>query len=121
MALSECSRQAVWLTGLFTELGYPEIVDSTCRQMSLNIIDSSKVKMELKGDNNGAISLVKNRQVSERSKHIDVAYHYVCDLQRQGRINVDYIPIDDMIADGLTKPLAKEKFQRFLKLIGITN
>ena len=26
-----------------------------------------------------------------------------------------------MIADGLTKPLAKEKFQRFLKLIGMTN
>ena len=61
MALSEYSRQAVWLTGLFTELGYPEIVNSTCRQISLNIIDSSKVKMELKGDNNGTISLIKNR------------------------------------------------------------
>ena len=77
--------------------------------------------MELKGDNNGAISLVKNRQVSERSKHIDVAYYYIRDLHRQGRIDVNYIPIDDIIADGLTKPLAKEKFQRFLKLIGITN
>ena len=65
--------------------------------------------------------MVKNRQVSERSKHIDVAYHYIRDLQRQGRIDVDYIPTDDMIADGLTTPLAKEKFQRYLKLIGMTN
>lgn len=75
--------------------------------------------MELKGDNNGAIALVKNRQVSERSKHIDVAYHYIRDLQRQGRIDVSYISTNDMKADGLTKPLAVQKFSRFLELMGM--
>lgn len=119
MALSECSRQAVWLINLFTELGYPEIVNPTHKQMNVNTSDNSEVMMELKGDNNGAIALVKNRQVSERSKHIDVAYHYIRDLQKHGKINVNYIPTDEMRADGFTKPLAKQKFQRFLELIGM--
>lgn len=119
MALSECSRQAVWLTSLFTELGYPELINPMHKQASVSTIDNPEAMMELKGDNNGAIALVKNRQVSERSKHIDVAYHYIRDLQRQGRIDVSYISTNDMKADGLTKPLAVQKFSRFLELMGM--
>ncbi len=118
MALSECSRQGVWLTSLFTELGYPEMVGFS-KQVNVNAIDNPEAILELKGDNNGAIALVKNRQVSERSKHIDVAYHHIRDLQKRGKINVSYVPTVDMKADGLTKPLAKQKFQRFLELIGM--
>ena len=119
MALSECSRQAVWFTHLFTELGYPEIVSPTSNQISINISENPEVTMELKGDNNGAISLVKNRQISERSKHIDVAYHYIRELQQSKRVDVGYVPTDEMRADGLTKPLAKQKFQLFINLIGM--
>lgn len=66
--------------------------------------------MELKGNNNEAIALIKNRQVNERSKHIDIVYHYIRGLQQQGKINVSYVPTDLMIADDLTKPLTKLKF-----------
>ena len=76
--------------------------------------------IELKGDNNSAIALVKNRgQVGERSKYIHVAYHYVMELQKYGKISLDYVPTDEMIADGLTKPLAKQKFKRFLELMNM--
>ena len=114
MALSECSRQAVWLTGLLNELCYSKYVNG-----QISTKDIQQTQVELKGDNQGSISLVKNRQVSERSKHIDVAYHYVRDLQRNGKINVSYIGTNDMIADGLTKPLAHTKFDRFLQLLGM--
>ena len=36
--------------------------------------------MKLKEDNNEAIALIKNRQVSERLKYIDIIYHYIQDL-----------------------------------------
>ena len=87
--------------------------------MSVNAIDNPEAILELKEDNNDAIALVKNRQVSERSKHIDIVYHYIRDLQKLEKINVSYMPTNDMKADGLTKPLAKQKFQRFLELIGM--
>ena len=116
MILSKCSRQAIWLATLFTELGYSEII-GLCNKMGVNAIDNSEAILELKGDNNGVIALVKNRQVSERSKHIDIVYYYIRDLQKLEKINVSYVPTNDMKADGLTKPLAKQKFQRFLELI----
>ena len=118
MALSECSRQAIWLAALFTELGYPEII-GPCNKMGVNAIDNSEAILELKGDNNGVIALVKNRQVSERSKHIDIVYYYIRDLQKLEKINVSYVSTNDMKVDDLTKSLTKQKFQRFLKLIDI--
>lgn len=57
--------------------------------------------------------------MSERSKHIDVAYHYIRDLQKNGRINVGYISINEMKAHVPTKPLTDPKFDRFLELIGM--
>lgn len=79
-----------------------------------------KMEVELRGDNTAAISLVKNNQVSPRLKHVDVSYHYIRELQRDGKINVTYVPTDQMVADGLTKPLAKLKFQQFLAMLGMS-
>jgi hypothetical protein len=31
----------------------------------------------IKGDNQGALALVKNPHLHERSKHIDIQYHYI--------------------------------------------
>ena len=78
--------------------------------MSVNVINNSKVILKLKGDNNDAIALIKNRQVSERSKHIDIVYHYIRNLQKLEKINVSYVPTNDIKVDDLTKPLAKQKF-----------
>ena len=85
--------------------------------MSVNVIDNSEAILKLKEDNNNVIALVKNRQVSERSKHIDIVYYYIRDLQKLEKINVSYVPTNDMKVDDLTKSLTKQKFQRFLKLI----
>ena len=85
--------------------------------MSVNVIDNSEAILKLKEDNNNVIALVKNRQVSERSKHIDIVYYYIRDLQKLEKINVSYVSTNDMKVDDLTKSLTKQKFQRFLKLI----
>ena len=36
--------------------------------------------VDTKGDNEGAITLAKNPHLTERSKHINVVYHFVRDL-----------------------------------------
>lgn len=119
MALSECSRQAMWLSHLFTELGFPSYAMNASQQVNLMTPDTEQTLVELKGDNQASIRLVKNNQISGRLKHIDIAYHYIRDLQNQGLINVSYISTNDMTADGLTKPLAKIKFEQFLTLLGM--
>jgi hypothetical protein len=70
--------------------------------------------VKLFSDNQASLLLVRDAHTHERLKHIDVAYHYVRDLYRRNRINVEFIGTRDMVADGFTKPLPKPDFARFI-------
>ena len=60
VALNQATQEAVWLRHLLADLGY-----------SMN---SPTTVFE---DNQGAIELSKNAKFQNRTKHIDVAYHFV--------------------------------------------
>jgi len=69
-------------------------------------------------DNKGAIDLTTTTMGTKRSKHIDIRFHYTRDMIRQSVITIRQIPTQEMAADGLTKPLNREKHSRFLHQIG---
>ena len=102
IALSHAAKQAQWCSQFLREIGYPDMVGST------------PYTVQLYGDNTGSLDLVKNARINDRSKHIDVAYHNTKDFVSRGRLTVSYISTNDMIADGLTKPLAGVKHQDFI-------
>ena len=60
----------------------------------------------MRGDNQGALALVKNPHLHERSKHINICYHYIYDLAEKKRLEIEYVPTAEMLANGFTKPLA---------------
>ena len=64
-------------------------------------------------DNQGAINLAKNPMYHKRSKHIQVKYHFIRDEIRSGKIELQYIPTEDNVADIFTKPVTKLKLDRF--------
>jgi hypothetical protein len=68
-------------------------------------------------DNVGAIFLVKNKQVSQRTKHIDVRHHYVRELYEKKQLEVRFIRSEENHADLLTKNLPEEMFVRHTKAI----
>jgi hypothetical protein len=55
----------------------------------------------------------------ERSKYIDVKYHYVRDAVAQGKIKVCKISTYDNPANMMTKPVHVAKFELCLSLVGI--
>jgi hypothetical protein len=75
----------------------------------------------MRADNQGAMALVKNPHLHERSKHIDICYHHIRDLEAKKRMVITYIPTNDMVADGLTKPLEKTLFGRFKDMMGLVD
>ena len=77
-------------------------------------VDKSIV-IPLKGDNQGSIALAHNPVFHSRTKHIDIQHHYIRDEVAAQRIQLSYIPTDEMIADGLTKALTHVKFQHFIE------
>ena len=91
-----------WLTGANRECFYDDM------------------RIQLYGDNQSALKLVKNPEFHARTKHIDVQYHYVREALEDGLLDLAYIPTSEMAADIFTKPLQKEKFQYCLFLLGLT-
>jgi hypothetical protein len=44
---------------------------------------------------------------SQRTKHIDIRYHYVKEQVEAGNITLQYVPTEEMVADALTKPVGR--------------
>ena len=62
-------------------------------------------------DNQGAICIAKNPVAHSRTKHIDIRYHYIRETLCDKIIELEYCPTEHMIADLLTKPLHKGRFE----------
>ncbi|KZV19035.1 hypothetical protein F511_08463, partial [Dorcoceras hygrometricum] len=70
-------------------------------------------------DNNSAIKLSKNPVLHGRSKHIDVKYHFLQDLTRNGTLDLIYCRSKDQIADMFTKSLKLPAFQKLRDCLGM--
>ena len=55
----------------------------------------------------------------DRSKHIEMRYHFIRDLVQRGALKLQYIRTDEQIADILTKPLSASKFVYFRDKLGM--
>ncbi|KAI0995187.1 hypothetical protein K3495_g12995 [Podosphaera aphanis] len=103
------TKQGQWIAQLLRDLRMPQVV-----------IENG-ITVQMYGDNQGALALVKNPQLHERSKHIDIFYHFIRDLAEKRRLVIDYIPTDEMAADGMTKPLQRIAFERFKGQLGLVD
>lgn len=77
-----------WLHGLLKELGV-----------------SVREAPTLLGDNQSTQELSKNGVKSERTKHIDIKYHFITDEVSKGNVNLRWVSTKDQLADVLTKAL----------------
>ena len=55
----------------------------------------------------------------DRSKHIEIKYHYIKDMVQRGAVKLQYVAMDNQIDDVLTKPLAGVKFEYFRDKLGV--
>lgn len=85
-------NESKWMSGLLREIGISTPDDE------IPIIF---------GDNQSTQTLSRNDVKSERTKHIDIKYHFIQDELNSGRIQLKWIPTEEQLADILTKSLAK--------------
>ena len=70
-------------------------------------------------DNQSCIKLSENPVFHDRSKHIEMRYHFIRDIVQRGALKLQYIRTDEQIADILTKPLTASKFVYFRDKLGM--
>lgn len=93
-------QEILWLRGLMKELG-------------LNIQTGSTVH----GDNQSAISVAKNGVRSDRTKHVDVKYHFVTESVESGEVVLKWVSTHQQQADIFTKALPAPAFHQFRKML----
>ena len=81
------------------------------QQQLLQELNVSKSPMVIFEDNQGEIFLSENEQVSKRTKHIDIRYHFVRDLVRENKLKIKYIKSEKNISDVLTKNVHRNVFE----------
>lgn len=102
IAASMATKEVVWLRRLLMEIG--------CQQNNSTPVFC---------DNQSAIRLVYNPEFHQRTKHIDVKFHHIRDMQVQQEISIQYIPTENQLADALTKNLDHQKRSKFKHSIGM--
>ena len=65
------------------------------------------------------MKLAENPQFHNRTKHIDIRYHFIRDTLAAGEIVLQYLPTADMVADIMTKPLPREKHEKHSGAMGL--
>lgn len=100
VAANEGAREGMYLRNLLSELGY-----------------SADGPMTLYDDSTGAIFAAKKPVHTSRTKHMDIRYHYVRELIAMGYLEIEYMPTDKQLADGLTKPLGTDQFRALMDVV----
>jgi hypothetical protein len=102
IAAATASCQGVWLARLLAELK-----------------GEKPGAITLKIDNQSAIRLSKNSVFHDRSKHINVKYHFIRGCVKEGRVNIEPINTKLQLADILTKALGRDQFLLLRSKLGL--
>jgi hypothetical protein len=69
-------------------------------------------KVPLLCDNVSAIRMAGNPVEHNRTKHIDIWYHFLRDHQQKGDIEIAYVSTHNQLADTFTKALDEKIFSK---------
>ena len=103
-SLASTTAEVCWLQSLLSELEAP-----------------SPTKPVIYCDNIGATYLAANPVFHSRMKHLALDYHFVRQFVQSGELRVSHVNSADQLADALTKPLPRTRFDSLLVKIGLSN
>ena len=78
-----------------------------------------KITPHLNIDNKSAIQSIKNKVVSNASKHITIWFHFIREEHANGRVEIEWCASADQLADIFTKPLTSVVFTRLRQSLGL--
>ena len=106
LALSQTVKEAIFISRLF-------------KSMTLNLHEPLAIYC----DNTQTLRLIKEdtAKLVTKLRHVDIHQHWLRQEYSMGRVLFDWKPTKEMIADGLTKALSRQKFENFVKMIGMVD
>ena len=96
-AMATVTSELIWIKSLLGSLGV-----------------FMKAPIPLHCDNQATIHITRNLVFYERTKHIEIDCHFVCEWLVSREIGTPYVSTEDQVADLFTKALGRYQFQHLL-------
>jgi hypothetical protein len=106
LALSTTTKEAIWWQRFFKSLDF-----------------DTKESLQIDCDNLQTIRLLVENSplLPTKLRHVDIHQHWLRQEVQAKRIAIQWISTNDMPADGLSKPLTRQKHERFVRLLGLVD
>jgi hypothetical protein len=106
LGVSFAAKELVWTRNLFEKLQFnPDCLP------------------ELQNDNLQTIRLLTKSDplISTKLRHVDIHQHWLRELVQRKEIHISWIPTAQMMADGMTKTLPRQKHAEFINMLNLVN
>lgn len=104
IALTEAAKEIMWIKSVIKQF-----------------MKENNTTQRIFTDSQSAMSMISNQGFSNRTKHIDIRYHFIKDLVEKKIIELKYVPTNINLADMMTKPLGTNKIRQLRELAGLDN
>lgn len=106
VAMGITGKELLWIMRLFQAL-------------TLDLDHKAKIYC----DNQQTLRLLlkESPKLETKLKHIDIQQHWLRQEVQRGNIAVDWIPTDQMVADGFTKSLTSQQHAKFIAQLGMVD
>ena len=107
LALSHASKDVIWWKRFFNGIKQLDIGND----------------IAILYDNTQTIRLLtaETPQINTKLKHIDIHGHWLRQEIANGALQIQWVPTTEMPADGLTKALPRQRFEIFIKQLGLVD
>ena len=102
--MAQVTCELLWLRSILSELGFEETVSS-----------------QLYYDNMSAIMLTSDSVLHERTKHIEVNFHFIREKVQAGHITPSFVFSSEQTADMFTKLVGPSLLQSSIVKLGLVD
>ena len=92
--MTEAAKEAIWLQRLLEEMGL-----------------RSRGPVTITADNQSAIKLAHNPVLHQKTKHIELYWHFIRETVEKGYVKLEFVRSKDQEADALTKAVVGAQFR----------
>ncbi len=114
VALSSCEAEYIALRDAIKEALYLSGMLKWLENEQLGGV-SSPSTVPVLTNSESARKLAENPEFHKRSKHIDIAYHFIRECIREKKVKSVFVRTIDQLADGFIKGLSKHKYDSFIE------
>ncbi|KAI0998965.1 hypothetical protein K3495_g9229 [Podosphaera aphanis] len=104
LSLSNSAKELLWMQRLLTAIGF-----------------EPDQEIEILNDNKQTLRLLTKEDliIQTKLKHVDIYKHWLRERVQSEQIKVSWVGTNNMVADGMTKVLNKQKHENFFRLLNL--